>query len=192
MPIELPALPYSRAALEPFLSSATLDLHHDHHERGYIDRVNAGIEGTEFAELSLEDIVRRAQGRLFEDAAQAWNHAFYWQGLRSRGGGDPGGDLAELIAQSFGNAARLREEFNRQAMATFGSGWTWLVQRPDGSLGVVVTRNAATPLTGSDRPLLTCDLWEHAYYLDHQNERARYLEGFWKHVNWDFVARNLA
>ncbi len=191
MPIELPPLPYSRTALEPFLSAQTLDLHHGKHQRGYVDALNAQIEGTELADLSLDEIVRSAQGRVFDNAAQAWNHAFYWQCLRARGGGEPGGRLAELIAQSFGDFNHFRMEFNRLALATFGSGWIWLVQRSHGALAVVSTALAATPLTGNDRILLACDVWEHAYYLDHQNERARYLEGFWRHVNWDFVASNL-
>lgn len=191
MPIELPSLPYSRTALEPHLSAATLDSHHGQHHRHYVDELNARIEGTEFAGLALEEIVRRAQGSLFDTAAQAWNHDFYWQCLRARGGGDPAGVLGERIAQAFGDAAHLRQEFNRVALALFGSGWAWLVQRPDGTLAVVATAHAGTPLTGNDTPLLACDLWEHAYYLDHHNARAAYLEAFWKVVNWDFVASRL-
>ncbi len=191
MPIELPALPYPTTALAPHLSAETVELHYGRHHRGYVDRLNAQIEGTEFAELTLEEIVARAQGSLFHNAAQVWNHTFYWQCLRARGGGEPTGRLAEAIARGFGDVAHLRQEFDRVALATFGSGWVWLVQRPDGTLAVVSTPNASTPLTGRDTPLLACDLWEHAYYLDYHNDRARYLDAFWKLVNWDFVASRL-
>lgn len=191
MPIELPPLPYDRTALQPHLSAETLDHHHGKHHRAYVDRLNELIAGSEFEALPLEDIVRRAQGGLFNQAAQVWNHNFYWQCLRPRGGGDPGGLLAEKISQAFGDVAHLRNEFNRLAMATFGSGWTWLVQRSDGNLAIVTTSNASTPLTGEDVPLLTCDVWEHAYYIDYRNARAQYLEAFWKLVNWDFVASQL-
>lgn len=191
MPIELTPLPYDRAALAPHLSAETLDYHHGKHQRAYVERLNELIAGTELADLALEEIVRRAQGSVFNQAAQVWNHEFYWQCLRPRGGGEPGGTLGERITQAFGDASLFREEFNRRAMATFGSGWTWLVQRADGSLAVVSTSNASTPLTGEDTPLLACDVWEHAYYIDHRNGRAQYLEAFWKLVNWDFVASRL-
>ena len=191
MPIELSPLPYDRAALAPHLSAETLDYHHGKHQRGYVERLNELIAGTEFSDLALEDIVRRAQGSLFNQAAQVWNHEFYWQCLRPRGGGEPTGRLAEKIAQGFGDFARFRAEFDRVALAAFGSGWTWLVQRADGHLAVVTTSNASTPLTGEDTPLLACDLWEHAYYIDYRNGRAQYLEAFWKLVNWEFAASRL-
>jgi len=191
MPIELSPLPYDRAALAPHLSAETLDYHHGKHQRAYVERLNELIAGTEFSDLALEDIVRRAQGSLFNQAAQVWNHEFYWQCLRPRGGGEPVGRLAEKIAQAFGDFARFRAEFDRVALATFGSGWTWLVQRADGALAVVTTSNASTPLTGEDTPLLACDVWEHAYYIDYRNGRAQYLEAFWKLVNWEFAASRL-
>ncbi len=191
MPLELPRLPYDRTALQPHLSAETLDLHHGGHHRGYVEAVNARIDGTELAELPLEDIVRQSQGSLFDAAAQAWNHAFYFQCLHPRGGGDPKDRLAELVTRHFGDIRRLREEFDRAALGLFGSGWVWLVQHPTGALAIQATRNAGTPLTGQSRPLLACDVWEHAYYTDYQNERARYLEAFWKLVNWDFVAAQL-
>lgn len=191
MPVELPELPYSRTALQPHISTRTLDLHHGRHHRAYVDAVNAGIAGTELAEASLEEIVLGSQGSLFEAAAQAWNHAFYWQCLHPRAGDEPHGPLAERIARHFGDVQKLRDEFNRAALAVFGSGWVWLVQHADGSLAVVTTRNANTPLTGTGTPLLACDLWEHAYYTDHQNDRAGYLQAFWRLVNWDFVASQL-
>jgi Fe-Mn family superoxide dismutase len=191
MPLELPRLPYDRTALQPHLSAETLDLHHGRHHRGYVEAVNARIDGTELAELPLEDIVRQSQGSLFDAAAQAWNHAFYFQCLHPRGGGEPKDRLAELVTRHFGDIRRLREEFDRAALGLFGSGWVWLVQHPTGALAIQATRNAGTPLTGQSRPLLACDVWEHAYYTDYQNERARYLEAFWKLVNWDFVAAQL-
>ncbi len=191
MPVELPELPYSRTALQPHISAETLDLHHGGHHRAYVDKVNAAIAGTEMEALPLEDIVRSSQGSLFEAAAQAWNHAFYWQCLHPRAAGEPHGALAERINRQYGDVQKLRDEFNRAALAVFGSGWAWLVQHPDGRLAVVTTRNANTPLTGNSTPLLACDVWEHAYYTDYQNERARYLEAFWKVVNWDFVSSQL-
>lgn len=191
MPLELPRLPYDRTALQPHLSATTLDLHHGQHHRGYVDAVNARIEGTELSELPLEEIVRQSQGSLFDAAAQAWNHAFYWQCLHPRGGGEPHGRLGELISRHFGDAKRLREEFDRVALGVFGAGWVWLVQHPNGALAIQATRNAGTPLTGQSTPLLACDVWEHAYYTDYQNERGRYLDAFWKIVNWDFVATQL-
>ncbi|MEJ8432819.1 superoxide dismutase [Xanthomonas oryzae] len=191
MPIEHVALPYSRAALEPHLSSATLGAHHGVCHRSEVEQLNARIEGSEFAELTLEQIIAQAQGTLFHLAAQVWNHNFYWQCLRPRAGGEPLGQLGERIAKSFGDFVHFKLEFNRVALTSFGSGWVWLVQRPDGALAVVATPNASTPLTGPDIPLLACDIWEHAYYLDYQQDRARYLDAFWKLVNWDFVASRL-
>ena len=191
MAIELAPLPYDRAALAPHLSAETLDQHHGQHQRALVERLNAQIAGSEFADLPLQDLVRRTQGRLFQHAAEVWNHEFYWRGLRPRGGGEPGGELAERIAKSFGDVARFKAEFARMALAVFGSGWVWLVQRPDATLALLATVNAGSPLTGEDLPLLACDLWEHAYYIDYRGDRARYLEAFWKLVNWEFVAANL-
>ena len=191
MPVELPDLPYPRTALQPHLSAQTLDLHHGQHHHGYVAALNTRIAGTELDGLPLEDIVRSSQGSLFEAAAQASNHAFFWQCLHPRAGGEPHGALAGRITRQFGDVQKLREEFNRAALAVFGSGWAWLVQHPDGRLAIVTTRNAGTPLTGNSTPLLACDLWEHAYYTDFQNDRARYLQAFWKLVNWDFVGAQL-
>jgi Fe-Mn family superoxide dismutase len=191
MAIELAPLPYDRAALAPHLSAETVDQHHGRHQRALVERLNAQIAGSEFADLPLQDLVRRSQGRLFQHAAEVWNHEFYWRGLRPRGGGEPGGELAERIARSFGDVARYKAEFERMALAVFGSGWVWLVQRPDATLALLATVNAGSPLTGEDLPLLACDLWEHAYYIDYRGDRARYLEAFWKLVNWEFVAANM-
>jgi Fe-Mn family superoxide dismutase len=190
MPLELPRLPYDRTALQPHFSAPALDLHLARH-RACVEAVNARIEGTELAELGLDEIVRQSQGSLFDMAAQAWNHAFYWQCLHPRGGGDPAGPLGELTGRHFGDGKRLREEFDRVALAVFGSGWVWLVQHPSGALAIQSTRNAGTPLTGQSTPLLGCNVWEHAYYTDYQNARGRYLDAFWKLVNWDFVAAQL-
>ncbi|WP_045764403.1 superoxide dismutase [Xanthomonas albilineans] len=191
MAIELAPLPYDHSALTPHLSAATLDHHHGQHQRSLVERLNARIAGSELADLPLEDLLRRAQGHLFEEAAEIWNHAFYWRGLRPRGGGEPGGALGELLTKRFGDIASFKTEFTRMALSVFGSGWVWLVQRPDDSLAVIVTANGVSPLTGHDVPLLACDIWEHAYFIDYPSDRARYLEAFWKLVNWEFVATNL-
>lgn len=191
MAIELPALPYDRTALEPTISAETIDYHYGKHHKAYVDNLNKMIEGTEFASLSLEEIIKKSQGGMFNNAAQIWNHTFYWNCLSPKGGGEPTGKLAELIAKAFGDFAKFKEEFTKTAIGTFGSGWAWLVQRPDGSLALVSTPNAATPLTGEDTALLTCDVWEHAYYIDYRNARPKYVEAFWNLVNWDFVASNL-
>ncbi|MBE2291942.1 MAG: superoxide dismutase [Xanthomonadales bacterium] len=191
MAIELPALPYAPSALAPHLSAATLELHHGGHHRGYVEQTNRLLEGSGLEDLPLEQIVRRARGRLAEQAAQAWNHGFYWTCLAPRGGGEPDGRLGELLARQYGDFAHFREEFTRMALGLFGSGWVWLVERPDGTPGIVATRGAATPLTGPDLPLLACDVWEHAYYLDRQNARADYLEAFWKVVDWEAAGKRL-
>ena len=191
MAIELPALPYDRTALEPYISGETIDFHYGKHHQAYVTNLNKLIAGTEFADLPLEEIIRKSQGGMFNNAAQVWNHTFYWNCMKPNGGGEPTGKLAELINKAFGDFAKFKEEFAKIAVGTFGSGWGWLVQRPDGSLALVSTSNAATPLTGEDKALLTCDVWEHAYYLDYQNQRPMYVEQFWNVVNWDFVASNL-
>lgn len=191
MAIELPALPYARDALAPHISAETIDYHYGKHHQTYVTNLNNQIKGTEFEALALEDIVRKSSGGMFNNAAQVWNHTFYWNCLKPGGGGEPTGKLAEAIHAAFGSFAQFKEQFTNTALTTFGSGWAWLVQRADGSLGLVSTSNAATPLTGSDRALLTCDVWEHAYYVDYRNARAKYVESFWNLVNWDFVAGNM-
>jgi len=191
MSIELPALPYARNALEPHISSETLDFHYGKHHQAYVDNLNKMIPGTEFADADLETIIRKSQGGMFNNAAQVWNHTFYWNSLSPNGGGEPKGKLGEAITKSFGSFATFKEEFAKAAIGTFGSGWAWLVQRTDGSLAIVSTSNAATPITGSDKPLLTCDVWEHAYYIDYRNARAKYVEAFWNLVNWDFATKNM-
>jgi Fe-Mn family superoxide dismutase len=191
MSIELPALPYARDALQPHISSETLDFHYGKHHQAYVDNLNKLIAGTEFADADLETIVKKAQGGMFNNAAQVWNHTFYWNSLSPSGGGEPKGKLADAIVKAFGSFAAFKEEFAKAAIGTFGSGWAWLVQRTDGTLAIVSTSNAATPITGSDKPLLTCDVWEHAYYIDYRNARPKYVEAFWSLANWDFAAKNM-
>ena len=192
MSIELPALPYEKNALEPHISAETLEYHYGKHHKAYVDNLNKLIAGTEFENMALEDIIRKAQGGMFNNAAQVWNHTFYWNCLSPKGGGEPSGKLGEAITKTFGSFTAFKEEFSKTAIGTFGSGWAWLVQRADGNLGLVSTSNAATPITGTDRPLLTCDVWEHAYYIDYRNARPKYVEAFWNLVNWDFAVSQMA
>lgn len=192
MAIELPALPYDRTALEPTISGETIDFHYGKHHQTYVTNLNNQIKGTEFEDSDLESIIRKSQGGMFNNAAQVWNHTFYWNCLSPNGGGEPTGALLDGINKAFGSFAAFKEQFTQTALTTFGSGWAWLVQRPDGSLGLVSTPNAATPLTGSDKALLTCDVWEHAYYIDYRNARAKYVESFWNIVNWEFAAKQMA
>jgi len=196
MSIELPALPFERTALEPHISGETIDFHYGKHHKAYVDNLNKMIAGTEFEAMSLEDIIRKSQGAIFNNSAQVWNHTFYWNCLKpvsgsNAGGGEPSGKLADAINKSFGGFDKFKEQFSDLAVKTFGSGWAWLVQRQDGSLGLVSTPNAVTPLTSDDVPLMTCDVWEHAYYIDYRNARPKYVEAFWNLVNWDFAASNM-
>ena len=188
----LPELPYAMDALEPHISRETLDFHYGKHHNTFVVNLNGMIEGTEVADASLEDIVRGASGPMFNNAAQIWNHTFYWHCLSPNGGGAPVGDLASAIDAAFGSFDAFRSEFSQKAVTLFGSGWAWLVKRPDGSLAISQTGNADTPLTGDDTPLMTCDVWEHAYYIDYRNARPKYVEAFWNLVNWDFVTANFA
>ncbi len=191
MAIELPPLPYAADALLPHLSAETLEYHYGKHHRGYVDNLNRLILGSGFEESALDDIVRKATGAIFNNAAQVWNHSFYWQCLSPHGGGDPDGELLAALERAFGGIDAFRDSFTKAALGQFGSGWAWLVKRPDGNLAIVTTANASTPITGADTPLLVCDVWEHAYYIDYRNARPRYLEAFWKLVNWSFVASRM-
>jgi len=191
MAFTLPELPYARNALEPHISEETLNYHYGKHHQTYVDKLNGLIEGTDDASKSLEEIIRTSSGGLFNNAAQVWNHTFYWHCLSPSGGGAPSGRLAELIDRDFGSFESFHQEFSDAAVGNFGSGWTWLVQNPDGKLQVVNTGNAETPLTGDSKPLMTCDVWEHAYYIDYRNARPKYLDAFWQLVNWDFIASQL-
>lgn len=189
---KLPQLPYALDALTPHLSQETLEYHYGKHHQTYITNLNNLIKGTEFEHASLEDIVKKASGGIFNNAAQIWNHTFYWLGLTPDGSGQPDGLLAEAIEAGWGSFDAFKEAFNQVAATTFGSGWAWLVKKADGTLELASTSNAATPLTGDATPLLTCDVWEHAYYIDYRNSRPNYLSGFWHIVNWDEVARRFS
>jgi len=192
MAIELPALPYAIDALAPHISQETLEFHHGKHHATYVAKLNAAIPGTEFEGKSLEDIIKTASGPVFNNAAQIWNHTFYWNCLSPNGGGEPTGALAEAINSTFGSFAEFQTAFNDKAVNNFGSSWTWLVKNNDGSLEIVNTSNAGTPMTEGQTAILTVDLWEHAYYIDFRNARPAYLGAFWKLVNWEFAAANLA
>ena len=189
----LPELPYAKDALAPHISAETLEFHYGKHHQTYVTNLNNLVPGTEYAGLSLEEIIGKAPtGGIFNNAAQIWNHTFYWHSLSPNGGGAPSGALANAIEHTFGSFETFKEEFTKCAVTTFGSGWAWLVKNPDGSLAIVSTSNAACPLTTGQTPLLTCDVWEHAYYIDYRNARPKYVEAFWHLVNWEFAARNFA
>lgn len=190
MTIRLPELPYSRDALEPHISKETLDYHYGKHHQAYVDNLNKLIPNTKFENATLEEIILQSSGGIFNNAAQVWNHTFYWHCLSPNGGGEPSGELAEAINTTFGSFDAFKEKFTQTAISTFGSGWAWLVKKQDGTLELVSTSNANTPMTQQQTALLTCDVWEHAYYIDYRNARPKYLEHFWNLVNWDFVTHN--
>ena len=188
----LPALPYAMDALAPTLSQETLEYHYGKHHQTYVTNLNNLIPGTEFEALSLEDIIMKSSGGVFNNAAQVWNHSFYWNCLSPTGGGAPTGALAATIDAKFGSFEEFKKQFNQSGATNFGSGWTWLVKNADGSLEIFNTSNAGTPMTSGKQALLTLDVWEHAYYIDYRNARPKYLENIWNIVNWDFVAANFA
>ena len=189
---KLPALPYAMDALQPHISKETLEFHYGKHHQAYVTNLNGLIKGTEFENASLEEIVKKASGGTFNNAAQVWNHTFYWNGLSPKGGGAPEGALAAAISKKWGSFEAFKDAFSKSAVGNFGSGWTWLVKKADGSVDIANTSNAGTPLTGTDKPIITCDVWEHAYYVDYRNARPKYVEIFWNLVNWDFAAKNFA
>ena len=189
---QLPELPYAKNALEPHISAETLEYHYGKHHQTYVTNLNNLIKGTEYEELPLEAIIQKSSGGLFNNAAQVWNHTFYWNCLKPNGGGEPTGALAEAINKKFGSLAAFKEEFTKVSVGTFGSGWGWLVKNADGSVELMSTSNAGTPMTSGKTALLTCDVWEHAYYIDYRNARPKYVEAFWSLVNWDFVASQYA
>ncbi len=189
---QLPELPYAKNALEPHISAETLEYHYGKHHQTYVTNLNNLIKGTEYEELPLEAIIQKSSGGLFNNAAQVWNHTFYWNCLKPNGGGEPTGALAEAINKKFGSLAAFKEEFTKVSVGTFGSGWGWLVKNADGSVELMSTSNAGTPMTSGKTALLTCDVWEHAYYIDYRNARPKYVEAFWNLVNWDFVASQYA
>jgi superoxide dismutase, Fe-Mn family len=197
MPFTLPALPFAPAALEPFMSARTLEFHHGKHHQAYVTNLNGLVQGTALAEAPLETIMLEtvkdaAKAGVFNNAAQVWNHTFFWNGMKPQGGGAPDGELAERINKDFGDFNAFKDEFKKTALAQFGSGWAWLVL-DGGKLKIAKTGNAGNPLTDKQTPLLTCDVWEHAYYLDYQNRRADMVQAFLDNlVNWEFVAKNLA
>jgi len=189
--IELPPLPYEKNALEPHISAETLDYHYGKHHQTYVTNLNNLVAGTDNEGKSLEELINNTSGGLFNNAAQIWNHTFYWNCLSPNGGGEPTGAVADAINAKFGDFASFKDAFSKNAITTFGSGWGWLVKNADGSIELSSTSNAGCPLTDSQTPLLTCDVWEHAYYVDYRNARPKYVEAFWNLVNWDFVAKNL-
>ena len=191
MAFELPALPYAIDALAPHISQETLEFHHGKHHATYVAKLNGLVEGTDLANKSLEEIIKTSEGGVFNNAAQIWNHTFYWNSLSPNGGGEPTGALSDAINAKFGSFADFVAAFNDKAVNNFGSSWTWLVKTADGSLDIVNTSNAATPLTDEGvTPLMTVDLWEHAYYIDYRNVRPNYLNGFWALINWEFASAN--
>ena len=192
MPHQQTPLPYAMDALAPHISKETLEYHYGKHHKAYIDKLNELAKGTEFADMDLISVVRKASGPLFNNAAQAWNHSFYWDSLSPDGGGSPEDELAAAVNKKWGTTEKFKAEFDKAVVENFGSGWTWLVRKPDATLEIVKTSNAMTPVTGADVPLLTCDVWEHAYYIDYRNSRPNYMKAFWEIVNWDFAASNLS
>ena len=187
----LPPLPYAKDALQPHMSAETLEYHYGKHHQAYVTNLNNLIKGTEFEAMTLEEIIKKSSGGIFNNSAQVWNHTFFWNCMAPNAGGAPTGAVADAINAKWGSFDKFKEEFQKSAVGNFGSGWTWLVQK-DGGVDIVNTSNAGTPLVGTDKPLLTCDVWEHAYYIDYRNARPKFVEGFWNLVNWDFVNSNLA
>ncbi|MBT3145539.1 Fe-Mn family superoxide dismutase [Neptunomonas phycophila] len=193
MSFELPQLPYAMDALEPHISKETLEFHYGKHHKTYVDKLNGLVPGSEYEGKSLEDIIKSAPaGGVFNNAAQVWNHTFYWNCLSPNGGGEPTGAIADAIKSKWGSFEEFQKEFNDKAVNNFGSSWTWLVKNDDFSLEIVNTSNAGNPMTSGQRPVMTCDLWEHAYYIDYRNVRPNYLGGFWSLVNWDFINESFA
>jgi len=191
MSFSLPELPYPMDALEPVISKRTLEFHYGKHHQAYVNNLNNLIAGTPFEEDSLEEIIQKSDGGIYNNAAQVWNHTFYWNCLNPDGGGEPGGKLAAEINQFFGSFDGFKEQFSKAAATLFGSGWAWLVKDAYGNLDIVQTSNADCPLSKGLTPLMTCDVWEHAYYLDKQNARPAYIEDFWKLVDWKAVKERL-
>jgi len=191
MAFELPALPYAKHALEPYISEETLNYHYGKHHQAYVNKLNDLVPGTEFANASLEDIIMNAEGGVFNNGAQIWNHTFYWHSMTPNATEPDSAFLAE-IEKHFGSLDSFKEQFTNAAMTRFGSGWAWLVKNSDGALEIVSTGNADNPMRDGKTPLLTCDVWEHAYYIDTRNDRGKYVSNFWAIVNWQFAADNFA
>ena len=191
MTFTLPELPYSKEALAPHMSQETLEYHHGKHHNAYVNNLNNLIKGTKYENMSLEEIIMSSEGPVFNNAAQIWNHTFFWNSLSPKGGGEATGKALEAITKEWGNFEKFKEEFTKSAVSNFGAGWTWLVKNKDGKLAIVNTSNAHTPITTGATALLTVDVWEHAYYIDYRNERPKFINGFWALANWDFVNANL-
>lgn len=191
MSVELPALPYAMDALEPVISKETLEFHYGKHHQAYVTKLNDAIKGTDIENVDLEEIVKTSEGGIFNNAAQVWNHTFYWNCMAPNAGGEPTGKIAEAINESFGSFEAFKEQFSQAAATLFGSGWAWLVKNKEGKLEITQEVNAGNPMTSGLKPLLTCDVWEHAYYVDYRNARPTYIESFWKLVNWEFVNQQL-
>ena len=191
MSYTLPALPYALNALEPHVSQKTLEFHYGKHHQAYVNNLNNLVPGTKFENATLEDIVLGAEGPIFNNGAQVWNHTFYFTSFSPKGGGEPVGKIADEIKKSFGSYAEFKEKFSKAAATLFGSGWAWLIKNADGSLEIIQEMNAGNPLKKGLKPILTCDVWEHAYYLDYQNRRPDYIESFWKLVDWEVVGKRV-
>lgn len=191
MAFKLPELPYSMDALQPYLSAETLEFHYGKHHNTYVTNLNKLVEGTKHAEATLETLIKTTDGGIFNNAAQVWNHTFYWNCLAPKAGGEPKGKLADMITKQWGSFAAFKEKFSAAAVGQFGSGWAWLVLNSDGTLAIEQTGNAGNPMTKGQKPLMTCDVWEHAYYIDYRNARPKYVENFWNMVNWKFVESQL-
>jgi superoxide dismutase, Fe-Mn family len=187
---QLPELPYAMNALEPHMSAETLEYHYGKHHQTYVNNLNNLIPGTEFENASLEEMIKRASGGIFNNGAQVWNHSFFWNCLSPNGGGQPSGGLADRIGKDFGSFDDFKKQFSDKAATLFGSGWTWLAKNPDGSLAIVQTSNAANPIQSDQKPVLTLDVWEHAYYIDYRNQRVKFIEAFWNVINWEFASKN--
>jgi Fe-Mn family superoxide dismutase len=190
MAFELPPLPFAKNALAPHISEETLEFHYGKHHNAYVTNLNKLTAGTPNESKSLEELVMSAEGGLFNNAAQVWNHTFYWNSMSPNGGGEPTGAIAKAINDNFGSFAEFKEKFSAACAGQFGSGWAWLVKSGD-KLEIVQTANAGCPITEDKKPILTCDVWEHAYYVDYRNARPKYVEAWWNLVNWDFANKNL-
>lgn len=192
MTFELPKLPYEMNALEPYISQETLKYHYGKHHQAYVTNLNKLTQDSENADKTLEELITTTSGGVFNNAAQVWNHTFYWHCLSPNGGSEPTGDLADAINKAFSSFADFKDKFSQAAATTFGSGWAWLVKDSNGDLEIISTSNAGNPLTDGKTPIMTCDVWEHAYYIDYRNARPKYIESFWSLVNWAFVAENFS
>jgi len=191
MAFTLPELPYAKDALQPHMSKETLEYHHGKHHNAYVVKLNQLTENKPEADKSLEELIKTTEGPIFNNAAQIWNHTFFWHCMKPDGGGEPTGKIGDLITKSFGSYENFKKEFTAAAIGQFGSGWAWLVKDGDDKVKITTTSNAGTPMKDGTMPILTCDVWEHAYYIDHRNDRAKFVGSFWNLVNWDFANKNV-